>query len=52
MGIIIATLIVLGVIASVLAQDYSVFSWAYWQEGGSASRSEIVRNLGLLVSVT
>ena len=49
MGFIIATLIVLVVIASVVAQDFSVFSWAYWQEGGtSTSRSEVVRNLGLL----
>ncbi len=48
MGIIIATLIVLVVIASVVAQDFSVFSWAYWQEGGSkTSRSEVFRNFGL-----
>jgi hypothetical protein len=50
MKIVIATLIVLAAIASALAQDYSVFSWAYWQEGGTASRSEIVRNLGLLAA--
>jgi uncharacterized protein YjbI with pentapeptide repeats len=51
MGIVIATLIVLTVIASVLAQDYSIFSWDYWQEGGtSTSRSEVVRNLGLLAA--
>ncbi len=50
MGFIIATLIVLVVIASVLAQDFSVFSWAYWQDGGTASRSEVVRNLGLLAA--
>jgi len=50
MKLIIATVIVLGVIASAPAQDYSVFSWAYWQEGGIASRSEIVRNLGLLAA--
>ena len=51
MGIIIATLLVLLVIASALAQDFSIFSWAYWQEGGSnTSRSEVVRNLGLLAA--
>jgi len=50
MNIIIATLIVLVVIASALAQDFSVFSWAYWHDGGSASRSEVVRNLGLLAA--
>jgi hypothetical protein len=38
------------VIAAVLAQDIAVFSWGYWQEGGAASRSEIVRNLGLLAA--
>ncbi len=48
MGIIIATLLVLLVIVSALAQDFSVFSWAYWQEGGSGtSRSEVFRNFGL-----
>ncbi len=51
MGFIIATLIVLVVIASVLGQDFSVFSWAYWQEGGtSTSRSEVFRNGGLFVA--
>ena len=51
MGFIIATLIVLVVIASVLAQDFSVFSWAYWQEGGTGtSRSEVFRNVGLLAA--
>ena len=51
MNIIIASLIVLAVIASVLAQDFSAFYWAYWQEGGSnTSRSEVVRNLGLLAA--
>ena len=51
MGFIIATLIVLVVIASVVAQDFSVFSWAYWQEGDtSTSRSEVVRNLGILAA--
>ena len=48
MGLVAATLIVLLVIASVVAQDFTVLSWAFWQEGGQASRSEIVRNLGLL----
>ncbi len=48
MGFIIATLIVLVAIASVVAQDFSVFSWAYWQEGDtSTSRSEVFRNVGL-----
>ena len=48
MGIIIATLVVLVVIAAVVAQDFSVFSWAYWQEGDtSTSRSEVFRNVGL-----
>ncbi len=48
MGFIIATLIVLAVIALVVAQDFSVFSWAYWQEGDtSTSRSEVFRNVGL-----
>ncbi len=48
MGFVIATLIVLVVIASVVAQDFSVFSWAYWQEGDtSTSRSEVFRNVGL-----
>jgi len=32
MGFNIATLIVLVVIASVLAQDFSVFSWVYRQD--------------------
>ncbi len=51
MGFVIATLIVLLVIASVLAQDFSIFSWAYWQDGGSdTSRSEVIRNLGLLAA--
>ncbi len=51
MGIIIATLIVVVVIASALAQDFSILSWAYWQEGGSgASRSEVFRNFGLFVA--
>ncbi|MGR3343381.1 MAG: pentapeptide repeat-containing protein [Paracoccaceae bacterium] len=48
MGFIIATLIVLAVIAAVVAQDFSVFSWAYWQEGDTGtSRSEVFRNVGL-----
>ena len=48
MGFIILTLIVLVIIASVVAQDFSVFSWAYWQEGDtSTSRSEVFRNVGL-----
>ena len=48
MGCIIATLIVLVVIAAAVAQDFSVFSWAYWQEGDtSTSRSEVFRNVGL-----
>ena len=48
MGLIIATLIVLTVIASVVAQDFAIFSWAYWQEGDtSTSRSEVFRNVGL-----
>ena len=51
MGFIIATLIVLVVIASALAQDFSIFSWAYWQEGGGgASRSEIARNFLLALA--
>ncbi|MCH9000692.1 MAG: hypothetical protein IID48_20845, partial [Proteobacteria bacterium] len=50
MNTIIATLIVLTVVVSVLAQEFSVLSWAYWQEGGTASRSEVVRNLGLLAA--
>ncbi len=50
MDIIIATLIVVVVIASALAQDFAIFSWDYWQEGGNALRSEIVRNLGLLTA--
>ena len=48
MGFIIATLIVLVAIAAALAQDFAIFSWAYWQEGGtSTSRSEVFRNVGL-----
>ena len=50
MRFIIATLIVFVIIASVLAQDFSVFSWTYWQDGGTTSRSEVVRNLGLLAA--
>ena len=45
MGIIIATLIVLLVSVSALAQDFTILSWDYWQEGGSdTSRSEVFRN--------
>ena len=48
MGFIIATLTVLVAIASVVAQDFAVFSWAYWQEGYTGtSRSEVFRNVGL-----
>ncbi len=48
MRIIVATLIMLGVIASVLAQDFA--TWDYWLLGGNALRSEVVRNLGLLIA--
>ena len=50
MGIIIATLLVLLVIVSALAQDFAIFSWDYWLEGGNALKSEVVRNLGLLAA--
>jgi hypothetical protein len=50
LNVLAAVFLVIVVIASVVAQDYSIFSWAYWQEGGSASRSEVVRNLGLLAA--
>lgn len=51
MGFVVATLIVIVVIASIIAQEPAVFSWAYWQEGGSnTSRSEVVRNIGLLAA--
>ncbi len=50
MGIIVATFIVVVVIASALSQDFAIFSWDYWLEGGKALRSEVVRNLGLLAA--
>ena len=34
-----------------MAWHYGLLSWAYWQEGGSnTSRSEVLRNVGLLVA--
>ena len=51
MGLVVATIILIVVIASFIAQEPAVFSWAYWQDGGSdTSRSEVVRNLGLLAA--
>ncbi len=51
MGIVVATFIVLVVIASVVAQDFTVFSWDYWQKGSaSTSRSEVFRNGGLFLA--
>ena len=52
MGIIIATLIVVVVIVSALAQEFSFISWAYWQEEGDSgtSRSEVFRNFGLFLA--
>ena len=51
MGLFAFLMLLLIVVVSAALQEPGFFSWSYWQHGGvNTSRSEVVRNLGLLAA--